>query len=362
MRGPARTVVVAAAALAAVLLPASPAHAHGVAGAQPTNYATEVHAVQPPVAGVRVRAVDLGEQLELVNTGARTVTVLGYEGEPYLRVGPGGVERNRRSPAVFLNRSSSVPEAAVPPGYDAAAPPEWERVSSGSTARWHDHRAHWMGRADPPAVQDDPGARHVVVEGFEVPLVLDDGTTAVVTGDVVWEPGPSPWPWLALAAGLGLVVVLAGLTRWWPLALGAGLGALAVAEVVHVVGLWGATTSSTVTKLLAGVYSEVAVLLVLGALVLLARRGGEEAAPAALIAALFVAIAGGLADVAVLFRSQVPTTLPYGVARTAVAVALGVGVGTTVAAGLRLRRAPRRAGGRRPAVAAAAAVPGAPPP
>ena len=66
-----------------------------------------------------------------------------------------------------------------------------------------------------------------------------------------------------------------------------------------------------------------------------------------LLAGLFVAIAGGLADLSVLTRSQVPTTLPYDVARTTVAAALGLGVGLAVAGALRCPR-----GARRPSVGA----------
>jgi hypothetical protein len=49
--------------------------------------------------------VDLGEKIELRNDGRRSVVVVGYEREPYLRITPAGVWENRRSPAVFLNRT-----------------------------------------------------------------------------------------------------------------------------------------------------------------------------------------------------------------------------------------------------------------
>ncbi len=354
MRRLARAAIGIVVVVVGVVLPAAPAWAHSIAGAQPTNYATHLRAMTPALDGVTVRTVDFGTRLELRNTSDQTVTVLGYEGEPYLRVGPDGVERNTRSPATFLNRTA-IPKEAIPDTYDAAATPEWEHISSGNTVRWHDHRTHWMGGSDPPAVQKAPGERHVVIEDFDVPLVLADGKRASVTGDVVWEPGPSPWPWLGLVAVLALIVVGRSRTRWWPAVLGVALVALIAAESVHLFGLWGATTASPITRLLAGVYSEVAVILSIGALVLLIRRSAEEAAPSIVVAALFVTIAGGLADVTALFRSQVPTTLPDDLARTAITVALGVGIGTTIAAGLRLRRAPAGGGARGGARAARSA-------
>ena len=61
-----------------------------------------------------------------------------------------------------------------------------------------------------------------------------------------------------------------------------------------------------------------------------------------LITGLFVALAGGLADVSVLTRSQLPTTLSYNVAPHAiVAGALGLGVGPAITGALRLRSRPR---------------------
>jgi hypothetical protein len=61
-----------------------------------------------------------------------------------------------------------------------------------------------------------------------------------------------------------------------------------------------------------------------------------------LIAGLFVLVAGGLADVTTLTRSQLPSTLPDDVARLTVTVALGLGAGLVVAAATRLRPPPTR--------------------
>ena len=75
----------------------SPAVAHGVGGVDPSNYRTRVTSIDPSVAGVVVRPVDLGTRLELTNRGETDVVVLGYDGEPYLRVGPRGVRPGRRA-------------------------------------------------------------------------------------------------------------------------------------------------------------------------------------------------------------------------------------------------------------------------
>src|SRR5215211_273095 len=99
-----RLTVVTLLACAVLVASAPPAAAHGVGGIQPSNYETRVLGISPPVVGVTIRAVDLGNRLELRNMSQHDVTVLGYESEPYLRVGPRGVFENQRSPAVYLNR------------------------------------------------------------------------------------------------------------------------------------------------------------------------------------------------------------------------------------------------------------------
>ena len=111
-----------------------------------------------------------------------------------------------------------------------------------------------------------------------------------------------------------------------------------IIETAHVVGAWGATTEGTATRLGASVYELGAIAVAVIALVWLLRRGLHAAAPLVLVAGLFAALAGGLADLTTLTRSQLPTTLPYGVARAIVAVALGLGAGLAIVGALRLHR------------------------
>jgi hypothetical protein len=330
-----RAAVVAALAAASVAATAAPAAAHGVGGLEPTNYETRVLRVVPDLDGIQVASVDLGERLELTNDTNADVVVLGYDGEPYLRVGPRGAFVNDRSPARYINRTlrgtSRVPASADP---DAA--PEWRRIDDGTTVRWHDHRAHWMGDDDPPAVRDDPGAPHLV-QPFRVQL-RTHGETVRVFGDVRWVPPPSPWPWLGGAAALAIALIALALRRRLGLAIALGLGLLIGAQVLHVVGLWGASTASTGSKLGASAYSLGGIALAVIGLVLLARRGARAAVPVALLGGLFLALAGGLADVTTLSRSQVPSTLPAWLDRLSVTVTIGAGIGLAVAAGLELRR------------------------
>src|SRR3954447_4440195 len=77
---------------------AAPASAHTVGGAGAVNFSTRVLRITPATPGLVVRPVEAGARLELVNTTGRDVVVLGYDNEPYLRVGPGGVFENQRAP------------------------------------------------------------------------------------------------------------------------------------------------------------------------------------------------------------------------------------------------------------------------
>ncbi len=327
-----------------VVATASPAAAHGTGGLQPTDYVTGVDGVTPAAPGVRVRAVDLGSKLELRNDSRESVTVLGYDDEPYLRVTRDGVFENTRSPAVFLNRGRTI-TGRIPVSYDSSATPEWRRISSGNVARWHDHRAHWMGTEDPQVVARDRSRPHVVMPNWEVPLRID-GRKAVISGDSRWIPPPAPWPWLLGAVGLAAIVIVVARTRHWARVVGIALGVLLVSEAVHVVGGWGATTGSFPAELGAGVYSIAGWVIGLVALIWLVRRDPRDATPIVLIAALFLFIAGGLADVTSLTHSQLPTTLPPAIARVTVTLALGLGFGLMVTAALRLRPPPRRSPAR----------------
>lgn len=339
---PGRAVLALLLAVGSVLAAAEPAGAHGVAGIQPSNFATRVLAVVPATPGIHVQADDLGNKLQLDNHTGRDVVVLGYDNEPYLRVGPAGVFENVRSPAVYLNRTrtGNVP---VPASADPHAPPQWHQTGVGTTVRWHDHRAHWLAATNPPQVQRDPGSRHLI-QRWTVTLVADR-TRIRVHGDVVWVPGPSPWIWLAVALGFAFAVVVLAATRLGRAAVAASLAVLIVGETAHVFGSWAATTVAGSTKLAASAYALGGIAVAALALVWVVRRGVHPAAPLLLLAGLFLALAGGLADVTALYRSQLPTTLPVTLARFEIAATIGLGAGIAIVGGWRLRpTAPRERG------------------
>jgi hypothetical protein len=335
-QGAARLTMAAVLVATFVVLGSAPADAHGLSGTQPTNFASRVRSITPDVPGLEVSVRDLGAKIEVRNDSRSEVVVLGYEGEPYLRVGPSGVYENLRSPSVFLNRSPTV-TAKAPPSYDAHATPVWRRTGGGRTVAWHDHRVHWMGTSLPTAVRNSPGHIHIVSDW--VVTLRYRGRDVAVHGDLVWIPGPSALPRLALAFVVAAFVVGFGFTRWWGDALLVTLLVVAVLVTILIAGEWSAT-AGVWTAFLSTVYSilGVAVALAAAGALVRSRHAPADAAALVLVAAVVVTFGSGLADVTVLDRSQLPTTLSGPLARTFVAVVLGAAVGALVTAARKLRR------------------------
>jgi hypothetical protein len=327
--------------MAALVASAGPASAHTLTGVPPTNYRSEVLAVDPPAPGVHVELLDLGRRIRLTNSGPDEVVVLGYQREPYLRVGPQGVFENRHSPAVYQNRvTAGAPTGTtLPPQADAAAPPEWHRTSTGHTATWRDQRTRWEG-ADPPEVARAPRLTQIVVPTWTIELRKGD-TPVLIEGRITWVPGPSPWPWVALA--LGLAAGCSALVRWrhWGPALSGCVATLVALDIVRSVGVamagGGSVAAMAVSVLIGGLVSVIAWVVgvrSIGAL----QHGRESGSLAAGGAGFFIAVYT-LSDLPVLSRSQVPQAFSSSFARAAVAGSLGLGVGLVVAAGLIERRA-----------------------
>lgn len=307
--------------LALLALPAAAAaHAGETAG---TDYRTDILAVP---AGVEARIVGGDDRMVLTRTTADEVVVLGYGGEPYLRLDDEGVWENRNSPAVALN-AERQPTAPLE-GADAA--PDWVRVGTGASAVFHDHRSHWMGSTAPAAVLADPDRAQRLFD-WEVPLEVD-GRAVAITGDVTWlgRPAAALW-WLAaaLAAAAGLAVGLVATGRAIPVAaLGA---ALAIGSGTAI----GLSAQLDLPEGGGGALVAVAVALVLGGAAAvgayLTRREPAHAATVLLLAAVIAGAIQLLDSAGPAFSyALVPGPLPTLAVR--VLIVLGV-AGTMLAAG-----------------------------
>jgi hypothetical protein len=325
-----------------LLVGAAPAAAHAVGiGATPTNYRTIIVSVSPPVPGLSVRMLQAGNKLQLINHSGQQVVVLGYDGEPYLRVGPLGVDENQRAPSTYLNRSA-LPQTRqrVPAQADPAALPRWRHVASQPVAIWHDHRAHWSATSPPLQVRAAPGREQVVVPAWQVPLRVGS-RTVLISGQIVWVPGPSPWPWLGLAALLCAAGLLASRSVWTRPALAAVTAGAVAADVVHATGTWLGSAAPVATKL--GVNATTAAVWALAAVAVerLLRGRGATARMLLLLAGIFLVVGDAAPDIFTLTRSQLPSGLPAVWTRAAVAMTLGLGTAMVLGVLLRPRRRDR---------------------
>jgi hypothetical protein len=287
--------------------------------------ATKILSVDPPTVVIHVELAGGGAFVQLRVERGNTATVIGYEGEPYVRVeADGAVEENVRSPAVYLNRTR-LGTSPVPASADAKAEPQWRRVGGGGEYVWHDHRTHWMAQGVPPRPVD-----------WTLPLVVD-GRDVAVRGRYAAVPVPSALPWLLLlVAAFGLTVAVG-----WR-------HARATAVAVLVSGAIALPVAVSLARLpVAGATSWIGVAIaafgVVGpATVLTARRrsgGGLLTAAAGLGLALWAGL-----RTAVFGHAVLVTTLPAWLDRLSVALGLGVGLAATVVGHAAAIRAPRTLG------------------
>lgn len=154
-------------------------------------------------------------------TAPAGTTVLGRDGEPFVRFTADGVEVNTRSRTHVEDRAARG-EVAGPPSPE----PDFELVGPGARSyTWLDTRLRYP--QDLPPEQALRRAEPTVVQTWAVPVLLGGaGTTSALTGDVTWVPeasaaervggsaregdeGPALLPYAL--AGAGLLLVAGGL-------------------------------------------------------------------------------------------------------------------------------------------------------
>jgi hypothetical protein len=172
--------------LLALGAPAAGAHPLG-GNSDASHYLTRIDAGSPAMPGLTATVSPRGEWIEVTNTTGRTLLVLGYAHEPYLRISPAGVAQNGISPTVVLNQNlfADISQALL----TAPQQPQWQSVSTANHVRWHDHRIHWMGATRPPGVQAHPGKGQLIGR-WTVHMTLDDQPVDI-TGTLNWLPKKS---------------------------------------------------------------------------------------------------------------------------------------------------------------------------
>ncbi len=321
-----------ASAVVVVLAGASSAAAHGGSDETgPANYRSEI--TDPGAEGLTWRVVDGDGSVELTNTTDTEVIVVGYQGEPYLRFTPGdGVYRNTNSPATYLNEDR-YGDAEIPPGTSAGAEPDWVQVDAGNIFAWHDHRAHWMSRTDPPQVAADPDRQHLIT-AFTIPLLIDDGTTTraeAASGELRWLPDVAWWPPILILTGVfvAIVAIVAtttrpGYERWIPLAR-AVTGIVVVVVAANIVRtIDDVATHPTSSERAVIVLSSLVAFTAIGALCVRGWRGHPGGFAALAGAAMLVMLLFGGEASGDLSAPQLVTSLPEWLRRWTIAASYTV--------------------------------------
>jgi hypothetical protein len=143
-----RALPVAAVALAALIGPAA-AKAHGRTAKLAVDYEASVAALPPALAAaVEARLYRTDLAIRLTALGSHRIVVLGYEDEPFLRLGPAGA---------YVNGSSLT---AAGTGLATRSDRRgWQRYARQPQVVRHDARVHAVSPGVRPPALDDLAAR-----------------------------------------------------------------------------------------------------------------------------------------------------------------------------------------------------------
>lgn len=309
--------LVAASLLVSLVAPAAAA-AHFRTGQVAVGYRATVLSPRPSAdAPFAVRVSQSDRALRLAVTMGHTVVVIGYLGEPFLRVHSGGAEINLGSPTAAA--AGLLPRAG--PGHGQTR--GWRLDRGPSSAVWHDAR---VGRLP-------PGVNRV---SWSIPILVDGRRTAI-TGELRRETRPPLWPSLLVLIFFASVTgMLARRAR--PASLSAGsivlgilsTGAAMLASAAFAIGAYASLGTWVAAA------DELA-FAAAGAGVLL--WGPRNAKLPAGIALGLLGLAVGLSHGQVFLYGVVLSALPSAAARLLSSVAIAAGLACLVLGGLLYTRA-----------------------
>jgi hypothetical protein len=167
------------------------------------QYRSNITSITPDVPGLSLQVLEFADRILLSNHTGKTVTIYGYEGEPYARVlANGTAEQNVRSPATYLN-TNFYADVAVPPSASSKAQPRWEVVDRTGQFEWHDHRIHWMSPVPPAKVKDK--SKRTLIFNWQVPIEVG-ARRGAIDGQLFWTPESSKAPLGVILLGIAIAV------------------------------------------------------------------------------------------------------------------------------------------------------------
>jgi hypothetical protein len=171
------------------------------------NYRSNITQITPEVPGLHLEVLEFADRLLLRNQTGKTVTIYGYQGEPYARVlADGAVEVNKHSPAYYLNQNF-YGDVNVPASASPTATPDWTLVDRTGQLEWHDHRIHYMSPVVPAQVKDK--SKRTKIFDWQVPISVGS-KPAAVDGQLFWVPEQGTKTPVAAIVAL-VLIVLAGI-------------------------------------------------------------------------------------------------------------------------------------------------------
>jgi hypothetical protein len=267
-------------------------------------------------AGLVAKVVDGDLSMSLQVPAAVTLEVLDYQGAPYLRFTPGGVQVNTRSEMYYLNQPTQVP---VPLHIGPQSQPVWAAAGSGHSYTWHDGRLQALA-----TVRLAPGATFAGT--WRIPVRVD-GRSEALSGGLFYRAPPSiVWFWpiaVLLACAVALRRVGRPVLSGWVIRGLSVVALLSLSLAAIALELHGRPGVSVFSRIFVGVALAVAVLVL--SRVALARAG---------LPLLFVIGAGALGAgfdlLPAILNGFVLVAVPTFLARVDTVLCLGCGLALIV--------------------------------
>jgi hypothetical protein len=296
-------------AIVAMLATPAVANAHLHSDVAAVDYRATVTTQNGPF---EARVYETDRALRLVVTRGHSVIVLGYLGEPLVRIDGRGAAVNAASPSApstgLLKKSQRVSGTTT----------AWYRLSNSGSVTWHDSRLRGL----PPGVSR---------AGWTVPLLID-GQRSRLSGELLRFPTPALWPWLLLAAAFAAVVAALPFSRdWRRVPAGAiGFGVLAALAFVVSASAFALDSSASPGTWIFG--ADGLVFVALGLWILI--KGPPHLHVGAAVGLGLLALTFALTKAEVFFHSVVLAVVPGWAARLAVAAAVCSGVAAAALGGV----------------------------
>jgi hypothetical protein len=296
-------------AIVAMLATPAVANAHLRSDVVAVDYRATVTTQKGPFVA---RVYETDRALRLVVARGHSVIVLGYLGEPLVRIDDRGAAVNAASPsgpsAGLLKKSQLVSGRAT----------AWYRLSNRGAVTWHDSRLRGL----------PPGVNRAI---WTVPLLVD-GQRGRLGGELVRFPQPVLWPWLLLAAVCAAAVAAVPFSRdrQRVASVAIGFGVLAAFAFVASASAFALDADASPGTWIFGADGLVFVALGLGILI----RGPRHLHIGAAVGLGLLALTFALTKADVFFHPIVLAVVPGWAARLAVAAAVCYGVAAAALGGV----------------------------